>query len=359
MNVQILALSDPLWPQALQTIRHDTYHLPEYVSVEAKRSQATAEAILITDDSGKIFLLPYLIRSCRDFYPLDRHDEAIFDVFSPYGYSGIILNDEAINDPDFVRLALEALSQAFKEKNICSAFVRLHPIFGARYAKSLDSSALINDGVTVSVNLLQPESKIWAQTRKGHQSTINKCKRLGLMARMVPFSDYIEIFISIYNETMDRVSAKQSYYFDQKYFEDLLRLGEKIHCCIVENSDQIVAASLFFECCGIVQAHLGGTRTAFMSQSPFSLLLHYVRLWARERGNEFLHLGGGVGGSQEDRLFRFKSGFSKQQHDFHTLRLIVNLQTYQELIAYRAHSLDLPVEQLQQSNFFPAYRTTV
>lgn len=355
MDVQILALDNPLWLQILDGIRHDIYHLPSYVSIESRRLESPAEVILV-QEGKKILFLPYLLRSCVDVYPDHLKGGEIFDVISPYGYSGMILSQEAIEAPTFIQSALKEIIKAFKAKNICSAFFRLHPILSSQYIEQLDSSIATPDGVTVSVDLLQSESKIWAHTRKGHQSTINKCKRLGLQARIVPYSDSMEVFTSIYTETMNRVSATQSYYFNQDYFEDLLNLGDKLHCCIVENTDQIVAASLFFECCGIVQAHLGGTRTAFMSQSPFSLLLHHMRLWAKERGNEFLHLGGGVGGSQEDRLFKFKSGFSRQQHDFYTLRLIINPEAYSELLQHRAQAIDVPVEQLQQSTFFPAYR---
>ncbi len=356
MDVQILALDDPLWPQKLEGIRHDVYHLPAYVSIESKRLKSPAEALVVQAEN-KILFLPYLLRSCQDFYPEHLRNGEMFDVISPYGYSGIVLSPEAIEDPTFIQSALKEVIKTFEYKNICSAFFRLHPILSAQYIEYLDSSIATPDGVTVSVDLLQSESKIWAHTRKGHQSTINKCKRLGLQARIVPYSESIEVFTSIYTETMKRVSATQSYYFNQDYFENLLNLGDKLHCCIVENADQIVAASLFFECCGIVQAHLGGTRTAFMSQSPFSLLLHHMRLWAKERGNEFLHLGGGVGGSQEDRLFKFKSGFSRQQHDFYTLRLIINSDAYSELLQHRAQAIDVPIEKLQKSTFFPAYRT--
>lgn len=356
MDVQILALDDPLWLQVLDSIQHDVYHLPSYVSIESQRLKSPAEAIVIQDDK-KILFLPYLLRSCKDVCPEHLKDREIFDIISPYGYSGIVLSSEAIVDPIFIQSAIQRLIKVFKDKNICSAFLRLHPILSSPYIEHLDSPAVTPDGVTVSVDLLQPESKIWAHTRKGHQSTINKCKRLGLQARIVPYAENIEVFTSIYTETMNRVSATQSYYFNQDYFKDLLNLGDKLHCCIVENADQIVATSLFFECCGIVQAHLGGTRTAFMTQSPFSLLLHHMRLWAKEQGNEFLHLGGGVGGSQEDRLFKFKSGFSRQQHDFYTLRLNINPKVYAELLQHRAQVIDVPVEQLQQSTFFPAYRT--
>ena len=124
---------------------------------------------------------------------------------------------------------------------------------------------------------------------------------------------------------------------------------------IVESESQIICASLFFESCGIVQAHLGGTKTEFLKQSPFNLLLHHARLWAKERGNNFLHIGGGVGG-QKDKLFTFKSGFSKQRHQFFTMRLIIDESKYDYLVSHKAQAKNISVAQLKESNFFPAYR---
>jgi hypothetical protein len=85
-------------------------------------------------------------------------------------------------------------------------------------------------------------------------------------------------------------------------------------------------------------------------------LLHFVRLWAKERGNEFLHLGGGVGGTKEDKLYVFKSGFSRQRHPFLTLRLITDEEKYLHLTHLRAKALNMQVDSLLNSSFFPAYR---
>ncbi len=80
-----------------------------------------------------------------------------------------------------------------------------------------------------------------------------------------------------------------------------------------------------------------------------------MSMWAKARGNNYLHIGGGVGGKQ-DNLYTFKSGFSKQRHDFFTLRSIVDPQRYQVLMQSRAKALNKSVEDLQRAQFFPAYR---
>lgn len=357
MDIQIIGIQNHgAWRQILQKLRHDTYHLPEYVAIEAKRTETIPEAVAIID-GDKIFFAPYLLRSCDDIIPQELTNEKIFDVISPYGYPGILLSESAANTPGFPDLALNEFKRVLQEKNVCAAFFRMHPILSDKFNEIFAPDNFTANGETVSVDLTLSESQIWAHTRKGHQSTINKCKRLGFTGRIVSYREYLNEFLAIYEETMDRVVAKQSYYFNHDYFKDLSKLEEKIHLCLIDLDNEIASACLFFECGGIVQAHLGGTKNKFLKQSPFNLMLDYVRYWAKERGNEFLHLGGGVGGSTEDSLYTFKSGFSRQRHNFTTLRLVTDEKKYSYLVELRAKQMNIQPDQLLNSDFFPAYRS--
>jgi Acetyltransferase (GNAT) domain len=356
MNIEILKPKSPRWREILANLRHDVYHLPEYAEIEAKRSHSQAEAILITQGNN-VFFVPYLLRSCQDLFPQSQGSEDYFDVLSPYGYPGFLVQGDS-SLSDFLPSAIQALKDALKARGACSAFFRLHPILGDRHFESFEPGTWVDNGETVSVDLDLTEAEIWAQTRRGHQSTINKCKRQELDSKVVPFHEHIDEFLEIYSETMDRVVAKEFYYFGYDYFAELLKLEDNLHLGIVTLAGQTICASLFFESCGIVQAHLGGTRTAFLKYSPFTLLLNDMRLWAKARGNTFLHLGGGVGGSKEDKLYIFKSGFSRQRHRFMTARLILDEEKYHYLVNLRAQHLGVSAAQLLETSFFPAYRQT-
>ncbi|WP_233222678.1 GNAT family N-acetyltransferase [Chroococcidiopsis sp. CCALA 051] len=344
-----------MWKQVLQKLHHDVYHLPEYIEIESKRTSTLPNAFIIIDDE-KIFFVPYLLRQCDDILDREISRKEVFDIVSPYGYPGILLSKAAINTPGFPDFAIRELRRVLFEHKVCSAFFRLHPILNFNFNEVFQPNTFTTIGETVSVDLTLSESKIWAHTRKGHQSTINKCKRLGFTGKMVNFKQYIHNFISIYNETMERVGAQKSYYFSHEYFEDLLKLGQHLHLGIVELDNEIACASLFLESSGIVQAHLGGTKNQFLRYSPFNLLVDYARNWAKARGNKFLHLGGGVGCSTTDSLYTFKSGFSRTRHPFLTLRLIIDEEKYHYLVNSRAKLLNVRVEELLSSRFFPAYR---
>jgi len=55
-----------------------------------------------------------------------------------------------------------------------------------------------------------------------------------MVAKLVPFSHYIDEFVEVYEETMNRVGANNLYYFDYDYYLHLSKLGELVHLCIVE-----------------------------------------------------------------------------------------------------------------------------
>lgn len=353
MNVQVIELSSLVWLQTLQRIRHDIYHLPEYVGLEARRTKTTAEALLIEDEQ-RLFFVPYLLRQCNDIFEAKSIGQDIFDVVSPYGYPGILLSEAAANSPEFLELAIKQLIFVFCEKKVCSAFIRLHPLLNQSLSQQFPNICQSN-GETVSIDLTLSEPEIWQQTRPEHRTHINRCKRAGFKVLMVPFEKNIYEFMPMYKETMERVNAKQSYYFNYKYFAELANLKEKIHLCILDLGGKVACGGIFTECCGIVQYHLGATKNEFLKNSPSKLMFDYVRFWAKERGNKVFHLGGGLGGSK-DSLYNFKVGFSKQTHTFTTLRLITQQNLYHDLVELHAQSLNIATETLLATDYFPAYR---
>ncbi len=356
MNIQVIDLENPLWLKTLEQLRYDIYHLPQYVYLESKRTSSIPEAILIVDNE-KIFFLPYLLRGCDNLFDDELNVTNVFDVVSPYGYTGFLLNEAAANTPEFLDLALQKLTQIWRDKQVCSAFIRTHPILNKDVKQINNIDYLKVNGETISIDLKLDEKEILSETRPEHRNKINRCKRAGFIAKIVPIKQYINEFNSIYEETMARVGAADLYYFGLDFFKEFVDLlGDRLHLCIVELDEEIACAGLFTECNGIVQYHLGGTKTSFLKQAPSKLMFDYVRFWAKERGNQVFHLGGGVG-SAKDSLYHFKAGFSKQRHNFLTLRLITDEEKYKYLVELRAKYLNMQSEELLKSNFFPAYRS--
>ena len=353
MDFAHLEIDDPQWREALRRLDHDFYHLPEYVRLDGEWNRARPMAFLARSGDEELFI-PYLLRHCDGLFPESVGGEKVYDVVSPYGYPGLLLSDAARQSPRFARQAIHRLSDTLREMGVCSAFFRMHPLLRDGLSELFPEGFFTAAGETVAMDLSLDEGELWKGIREGHQWTIKKCKKLGFVPRMVSLREYVERVMEIYRETMDRVQAKESYYFGGDYFA---RLGEMpgVHCGVVESEGQPAAACIFFECAGIVQAHLGGTKSEFLNRSPFHLLLYSAAGWAKSRGNRYLHIGGGVGGSN-DPLLQFKRGFSQLLFPFSTLRLITDEGKYRELTTRRAEAADVSVEEVSCGDFFPAYR---
>ena len=357
ITIRVLSPTDSDWQDLLDTIPHDFYHLPGYLVIEAIRSNATPQAIIIKDDQ-KVFFLPYLIRDCT--YILSNSQSGlIYDVVSPYGYPGILVNQVG-QDPDFIRRCLSLTYNYWNERNICAAFIRLHPILNTYIDRSFfddDKFVFCNQGDVVTCDLNKELKDIWYQIRSSHRTKINRLTRAGFIVKVGAVDEYLDVFIDIYQETMNRVNAADSYYFTRNYFETLSQLlGDRMKICVVEIDGKIVAASLVTELSGIVQYYLGGTKTEFLRQSPATIMFKHVIKWAKQRNNTLLNLGGGLGGNH-DSLYHFKAGFSDESHSFSTLKTIVNQEKYNQLIAAKAESLGRSRVEIENTSFFPAYRS--
>jgi lipid II:glycine glycyltransferase (peptidoglycan interpeptide bridge formation enzyme) len=356
MNISILETNSPQWRELLADIKHDIYQLPEYVALEGMRTNTIPKGFLAIDHE-KTFFVPYLIRSCQDVLNLETE---IFDVISPYGYSGIILNENAKKDSIFCNLALKNFYEHLKIQHICSSFFRLHPILNENFQNIFIPNTFTNQGETISINLALTEEQIWSDTKAKHRNRIRRCtNNLNLKAKIVKFSQDISVFCELYTETMSRVIAQDIYYsFNTEYFQKMdYFLGDYLYLCIVESpSGAVASAGLYSVCNGIVQALFGGISNNFVAQSPSILEIDAVRWWAKEQGCQYLHLGGGVGGS-EDGVYQFKAKFSRQRHSFLTLRAICDQSKYDYLVDLKAQAAHIPISKLKNSSFFPAYRS--
>jgi ribosomal protein S18 acetylase RimI-like enzyme len=328
----------PEWDAVLRSAKHDFYHKPAYVALCAAQERGRPRALHVTDDV-RTMLVPLVIRRI----PGGRSDAT-----SPYGYPGPV--GKGTDDPAFFRVALVAGIQVLREAGLVSAFIRLHPLLN-RWPPP-GTGTLVEHGETVSIDLTLPGEQLWAQTRHDHRRDVTRAVRLGYVARMDEKWKHFEAFKHLYRATMARRSAAPFYFFNDAYFAGLRdALGESLHLCVVEKDGDVVGAGLFVETDGIVEFHLSGTADALRGVQPTKLMIHFVRGWAKDRGCQVLHLGGGVGGNN-DSLLEFKMGFSPRRHTFTTLRVVIDEQEYRRLDQARGPLLDPDM----RTGYFPSYR---
>lgn len=337
------------WMRVLgRTVQHDFYHLPAYHRLAEERGEGTAH-LFVHDEGSHLMALPLLLR------PLQGSSGAEWsDATSVYGYVGPVASHADAPGP-VVRRFQQALAGALAERRVVTAFSRLHPLI-AQHGFLDGMGECPAHGHTVSIDLTLPADAQRALFRSSNRTRINKLRRQGVVCLHDEAQRHLGDFVSIYHETMHRVHAHNSYFFDEDYFAGLARgLGAKLHLFVVMVGEKVVAGAVVTLCDGIVQYHLGGTRSEFLRLSPTGLLFDTVRLWGQENDARVLHLGGGVG-SQEDSLFHFKAGFSDRRHGFGTWRWVVVPEVYRELCAARLEAGRLHDLAPVSPDYFPAYR---
>jgi hypothetical protein len=342
MKTSIINLEDQKkWNEIiLRSDFYDFYHCNSYNNLERTGQNFL---FVVEDDHGDFVALPLIKRE------IEGTD--YFDCTSVYGYAGPISSKKYSKLPmELIEVFQKKLLSYLRDENFVSAFSRLHPI--ADQSKLLDGiGEILQLNKTVAIDLTISVDEQRRKYRKSNKSEINQLRNKGFIVKQANTEEELDSFISIYTETMHRVSASKNYFFDEEYFYKFFQAKDFSPLLLLAyKEDEIAAGAIFTTAKNVMQYHLAGTKEYFMKQTPMKLILDEARLLGNQLGQKYLHLGGGVGGKDEDPLYRFKSGFSDLNFVYKVWRLIVDENKYKELIRLKSANREL------DSKFFPLYR---
>lgn len=353
--IQMIPTSRPHeWNKVLsRVVRYDFYHTPWYHAL-AELVEGGVAYLLSYSNREFIIGLPLVFRPIAEIAGLQHYGLEWQDASSVYGYAGPIASHNCL--PSTVLEDFHAsLRATLQTAGVVSLFSRLHPLLDQEHLLT-GIGDVVQGGQTVSIDLKLSLAEQRGRFRPNHKTGLNKLGRAGVIC--VHDSDlvYLDQFISIYHETMERVDARPDYFFEAEYFHRIVRCeGFDMRLFVALLDNEPISAGLFSACQGIVQYHLGGTRTESLPLAPMKLVFDTVRIWATEQNFDVFHLGGGVG-SNADSLFHFKSGFSDRRHQFSTWRWIVLPDQYEEVDRAKADWNRANNAKCVSPGYFPSYR---
>lgn len=329
---------------------HDAYYLSGYVKAFELNGDGRAMLIYFESDSHEKTRAINVVmkRDISDFAPFSNHlqKNEFFDIITPYGYGGFI-----VEGADIPQLKKEY--EAFcMEQGIVSEFVRFHPML--QNWNGLESVYdIIRLGDTVFMNTSDQET-IWQNLTSKNRNMIRKAQKEGLVVSHGRDPEIIQQFIEIYNQTMDKDSADSYYYFDKAFYDSIREDLENNALWFYSAKDgEIAAISIFLFCNGRMHYHLSGSRREFSSLAPTNLLLYEAAVWASENGYKTLHLGGGVGSAQ-DSLYKFKKAFNRNEDTYFCIgKKVFNREIYEKLTDIRRTESGFN----NNAGFFPLYRS--
>lgn len=329
------------WDKTLEDIiSYDFYHTYDYHHIS--KSENEKPILLVYSEEDKIIAIPFLLRQV--------FDSDYRDLTSVYGYSGPLVKniDETFDNSNFKK----ELNAFFEMYQVVSVFSRLHPFLNKQGFVINNLGKIKKLGKVVNIDLSKTLDEQRSQFSKTTKRYLNKTRKICLVKNEVN-SKMIDVFMDLYYENMDRVNAKQSYYFSKEYFEAFANsknFKTDILYLVLEETNEIISAAMMIKTNNIVQYHISGTRNKHLDLTPIRVLIDEMRITATEQGYEYFNLGGGLG-SLEDSLFNFKASFSKDFKDFKIWKYVVNQSSYDNLVKQYS---DLNGNQ----EFFPLYRNS-
>jgi hypothetical protein len=140
---------------------------------------------------------------------------------------------------------------------------------------------------------------------------------------------WLGIFSTLYSGLIHRNAAESFYDFPRSYFTKLKALGTRLGIALAWYGDDPVGGNLFLASPRYAHGHLAGTNDIGRKYGASTFLIVEGARWARRRGCELLHLGGGTrpGDSLED----FKRTFGGPSHSYRCVTLIADRKRFDEI----------------------------
>ena len=325
------------WEKVLEQLGvYDFYHTYDYHHLS--KNDGEKPVLLVYTKDNLTIALPLLIRQINN--------TDYFDATSVYGYVGPLSNK--VRETEDFNEYQSCLTEYFKGNQIIAVFSRLNPYIPQQVEILSGIGEVKPIGNIVNIDLTQGLDQQRSAYRRDTRSRINKARRLCTVRKAESRED-IKSFIDIYLETMRKLDANSSYFFNEDYFFNFLQCkGFKtdILLAIHDETNKVIAGSMFVKTNNIIQYHLSGTKTEFLNIAPSRLLLDEMRIQGTEEKYTYFNLGGGYN-SKEDALFNFKSSFSNDIKLFSVWKVIVDENVYSQL---------QKDANISETDFFPAYR---
>ena len=316
----------------------DVYYLPEYARATAEIEMTEPLALVGGAQSCRI-LAPLLLR--QQSATLNGSGTEWLDASTPYGYGGL-LNLSASNSahPESFHSFIDQLDAWCSQRRVVCCIIRLHPLIGQHdwfehADRWQDRLQLHSRGITSSIELSQWNEALDqpASLRRDRRADMRLANRNLRITWSTGDDDHAElqlgIFATLYDQLIDRAAAESFYRFPQRYFLKLKTLGKRLGIALAWFEDKPVGGNLFLAGPRYSHGHLAATNDIGRQYGASTLLITQGARWARERGCEQLHLGGGM--RPGDSLEEFKRSFGGSSHVYRYVTFIADRERFDEI----------------------------
>ena len=326
----------------------DVYYGPDYYRTWMDHESADPMCLHIISD-GIDFLYPFFRA------PIERRQtlSAVYDIFSAYGYGGMIASIPAHQIPATCLAKVNDEVDAWCARNgVIAEFVRQNPLFSNQCGPLRRAY-----NVTVRRNVYRRYDTAVAITSASARRNVKKAVRCGLRARVDTAMETLEDFDRLYADTATRVGMPPYYHFGDTYSSAVSRcLNGDAMLLNIEHEDMVVASSMVFQTGPFTTYHLSGSDARYQKYYPNDLLLATLVEMADSGADAVLSFGGGLGNADDDALFAFKNRFGNMVLPVTVGKNIHDERAYAELC--ETWALNYPHLRERYENHVLKYRMT-
>lgn len=299
------------------------YYSFNYFEALKANNEGTPSAVFFKNENGFVFY-PFLIKAIPD-----KLIQGYADIESPYGYGGPVFF--GCSDKDILQYK-EEYENIMRSQPIIAEFVRFSPFMQMNETLKATYKVSLNRE-TICIDLNNSFAEVLDGCTSARKRNYKRACRDLYLKTNLDKSEAFNIFKDLYTKNMNRLKADSYYYFSDSYFEKLLELpAENISLNIVYTSAGTpVAAGIFLKDSISVHYHLGASDLNYKEMQPAAFLILSTAQEAINEGKKAFHLGGGLSKDCDDKLFRFKKGFSNRVLSFYIGKKIFDIDKYNRL----------------------------
>lgn len=288
----------------------DIYFTPEY-GIACEYSDNSEWELCIFKDLLYVYLKkPFIYKN--DIY---------YDLLTPYGYGGIHFK---MNETYYE--FIEKFKIYAYKKNYLTEVIRQNP-----YINIYLSYDKIKTKTTFGVNLINLTlEKYLNNTHKDNKRGYKISNKNNLKFKMENLNEKnISDFINIYNKTMSNLHSEKYYYFNEKYFNSLIKMNKYIFLASVYFKENIIACCIIFKYKKYIHYHLGGSLIEFRKLRPNNFIHIKIIEYGINNNYELYHLGGGL--KDNDDLYMFKKKIANVNFLYTIYKNVLNNNIYNDI----------------------------
>lgn len=338
---EVLTIDDERWDSIVESFDNYSVH---YLSGYLKAFQGTGEEepfLFYYNDGKNRGLNVAFKRDISNVHGLKGIGKnKYFDLITPYGYGGFIFDGNS-------KIIQEAYNDYCKNNRIVCEFVRFN-LFADAWKYYDGDTETRTHNIVRRLNI--PLEDMIMDFKHKVRKNIHAAERNGLVVEIheKDKETRLDDFLDIYYGTMQRNNAKDSFYFDKSFFEDINNMENNAAYFYVLSGDKVISTELVIYDKNNCYSYLGGTDSDYFPLRPNEILKYEIIKWAYTKNLKNFVLGGGYG--SDDGIYNYKLGFDPNGvYDFYIGRKIFDRKLYDELCDLKGSD--------KNSQFFPSYRS--